>query len=88
MTNEPADQPAVGDPIRAKWLMDGSTTLAEAAERLERQAALLRSLHAEGWTLTAPIEDDYGFLRDPSGNVGHTDDSEDLTADEDDASLN
>lgn len=68
--------PQAGETIRAKWVMDGATTLAEAAERLERFAADLRSAHDNGWTLTAPVQDDYGFLRSPQGDAGWIDDEE------------
>lgn len=62
-----------GETIRAKWTMDGAATLADAAQRLEDHATRLRSLHEQGWTLTAPVEDDYGHLRDPDGNAGWLD---------------
>lgn len=51
--------------IRAKWLMDGSVTLADAAARLRAYAAELSRQHAAGWTLRQPIEGDYGFLVPP-----------------------
>jgi hypothetical protein len=35
-------QPGPGDTIRAKWLMDGATTLAEAADQLVAEATRLR----------------------------------------------
>lgn len=53
------------DVLRSKWLMDGAETLTEAAERLEAEAARLRGLHAQGWRLEGPIEDDYGTLIAP-----------------------
>jgi hypothetical protein len=59
-----------GDTLRAKWTMDGATTLQEAASRLEVLAAHLRNLHDQGWTLVSPVEDDYGILRDPQGDAG------------------
>lgn len=64
--------PAPGDSIRAKWLMDGATTLAEAALGLETFAAHLREIHEKGWTLAGPVQDDYGFLVSPDGDAGPT----------------
>lgn len=52
--------------IRAKWVMDGATTLEEAAQQLEAFALELRERHGAGWTLQAPIDDDYGFLASPT----------------------
>ena len=51
--------------IRAKWIMDDATTLHEAAGMLRAEADRLERLHAEGWRLERPVEDDYGFLHKP-----------------------
>ena len=51
--------------IRAKWIMDDATTLHEAAGMLRAEADRLEQLHAEGWRLERPVEDDYGFLHKP-----------------------
>ena len=48
--------------IRAKWIMDGAKTLTEAAQRLREEADRLEKLQADGWELTTPVEDDYGFI--------------------------
>lgn len=48
--------------IRAKWTIDGARTLEEAAQFAENFAAHLRQMAAEGWELTAPVEDDYGHV--------------------------
>ena len=66
-----------GEVVRAKGSMDGATTLEAAAEMLEGQAAWLRTLHNQGWTLQSPVEDDYGFLVDPTGNAGRDDTDDD-----------
>lgn len=54
--------------IRAKWLMDDATTLAEAAAKLRAEADRLERMHKEGWTLTAPVEDDWGFAVPPKSS--------------------
>ena len=51
--------------IRAKWAIDGAATLEEAAVKAEAFAERLRGLHAQGWTLAQPVEDDYGFIEKP-----------------------
>lgn len=48
--------------IRAKWAMDGAATLQEAAQKLRDQSAYLLELSEQGWELTQPVEDDYGFI--------------------------
>ena len=49
--------------IRAKWLIDGAASLEDAAAKAEKFAAYLRELASEGYELTQPVEDDYGFAR-------------------------
>jgi hypothetical protein len=55
--------------IRAKWMIDGAATLAEAAQKARDFAGWLDGLAAEGWVLTEPVADDYGFIekRGPDG---------------------
>jgi hypothetical protein len=55
--------------VRAKWILDGATTLAEAADRARAFADALQVMHDQGYLLRNPIEDDYGFiyLPDPPG---------------------
>ncbi len=55
-----ADWPV--ETIRAKWTMDGATTLAEAAVKLRRYADYLERLKGDGWELTQPVVDDYGWI--------------------------
>ena len=47
--------------LRAKWIMDGAESLAEAAEYLRTFAAEIDALAAAGFHLMGPIEDDHGF---------------------------
>lgn len=49
--------------VRAKWSIDGAATLAEAAQKAREFADHLEHLAAEGYVLTQPVEDDYGFIR-------------------------
>lgn len=49
--------------IRAKWSIDGASTLDEAVEKLHEFIAYLKSLKEEGWELRDTIDDDYGFLK-------------------------
>jgi hypothetical protein len=51
--------------IRAKWTIDGATTLTEAAKMLRKFADRLQSLHDDGYVLRQPVEDDYGFYYKP-----------------------
>jgi hypothetical protein len=67
--------------IRAKWTMDGSTTLGEAAVKLRAFADELDRMEADGWQLERPVEDDYGYATKP----GETDD-DDIDAEDADAS--
>lgn len=50
------------DTIRAKWAMDGASTLSEAAKMLRDYADDLVKMEKDGWQLTQEIADDYGFL--------------------------
>ena len=63
MENEDEFEDENNDIIRAKWVMDGATTLAEAADRLEGFAKYLRELEVDGKQLTGPVENDYGFYK-------------------------
>lgn len=46
---------------RAKWTIDGAKTLSEAAEKAREFADYLDDKARQGWQLTGPVEDDYGF---------------------------
>ena len=50
-------------PIRAKWQMDGATTLDEAIGKLQNFIEHIKSLKNDGWELVDPINDDWGFIR-------------------------
>jgi hypothetical protein len=47
--------------IRAKGVLDGSATLAEAAGKVREFADELQRLHDEGHVLREPVEDDYAI---------------------------
>lgn len=51
--------------IRAKWMIDGAATLAEAAAKARAFADDLQRLHDEGYVLREPVDDDYGFYYKP-----------------------
>jgi hypothetical protein len=55
--------------IRAKWVMDGASNLKQAASQLRLFADELESLESEGWELTGPVQDDYGFIRKPEAGA-------------------
>jgi hypothetical protein len=50
---------------RAKGIMDGATTLAEAAAYARAFADDLQALHEQGYVLRQPVEDDYAFYYMP-----------------------
>ena len=49
--------------IRSKWALDGCATLDEVIARLGNVVAYYEKLKEDGWELTAPIDDDYGFIK-------------------------
>jgi hypothetical protein len=51
--------------LRAKWTMDGATTLAEAAARFRARAGDLDELARAGFELEQPVNDDYAFIVRP-----------------------
>lgn len=57
----------VDEVIRAKWMMDGAKTLSEAATKLRKAADSLEKLEKEGWQLTQPVDEDYGFIENVKG---------------------
>ena len=72
MANATDQEPAVLDDIededeivRAKWTLDGATTLAEAAQKARDFADRLQRLHDKGYVLREPIADDYGSYCKP-----------------------
>lgn len=63
------EEEVLDEVVRAKWAMDGAATLSEAADQLRGFASYLEKLESEGWQLTHPVEDDYGFIRQAEGLV-------------------
>lgn len=51
--------------VRAKWTIDGATTLAEAAQKAREFADWLQGLHDEGYVLREAVADDYGSCYKP-----------------------
>ena len=49
--------------IRAKWIMDGATSLAEAAAKVRAFAAELDQMVTDGWELVDEVTDDHGHCR-------------------------
>jgi hypothetical protein len=49
--------------IRAKWILDGCATIADIIERLKAEIEHYTKLKEEGWELTQPVEDDYGYIK-------------------------
>lgn len=60
--------------VRAKWTIDGATTLSEAAALARRFADQLEKLERDGYQLTGPVDGDYGFAT--PGGVEVTEDDE------------
>ena len=65
VTEEDLSEEFEDDCVRAKGVMDDATTLAEAAQKVRAFADELQRLHDEGYVLTDPVEDDYGFYSKP-----------------------
>jgi len=63
--------------IRAKWTMDGSRTLLEAAAKLRNEAEWLEDLAGAGFELNGSIQDDYGFVGHPDVEPPQDDDEQD-----------
>ena len=51
--------------LRAKWTMDGATTLAEAARLFRERADELDELARAGFELEQTVQDDYAFIVRP-----------------------
>jgi hypothetical protein len=49
--------------LRGKWIYDGSTTIDEMIECLQREIILLTDLKTDGWYVSHKVEDDYAFIR-------------------------
>jgi hypothetical protein len=55
------------DIIRSQGVMDGATTLSEAADQLEAFAKFLRGEEENGKQLTEPVKNDYGEISEIPG---------------------
>ena len=51
--------------VRAKWTIDGATTLREASEKAHAFADYLAQLDQEGWVLESMVEEEYGYILIP-----------------------
>jgi len=62
--HESTDEPEEEEhSIRMKWAIDGCETLEQIIERLEELKCHYRKLIEDGWYLTGPVDDDWGFIR-------------------------
>jgi hypothetical protein len=59
---EEFDEPEI---VIGKYIMDGATTLAEAATMLREVADQLDQKHGEGWTLRQPVDGGWVILNEP-----------------------
>jgi hypothetical protein len=51
------------DVVRARWVLEGVHSLAEAATNLRAFAADLEQLERDGWELVGQMEGDRGVIR-------------------------
>lgn len=49
--------------LRGKWLYDGSKTIDDMIECLEKEIKFLADLKNDGWFLTDEVVDDYAFIQ-------------------------
>ena len=49
--------------LRGKWLYDGSKTIDDMIECLEKEIKFLVDLKNDGWFLTEEVVDDYAFIQ-------------------------
>lgn len=48
--------------LRGKWIYDGSNSIDEMIEALQREIALLEDLKQDGWVLQQKVMDDHAYL--------------------------
>ncbi len=48
--------------VRAKWILDGASTIDEIIDKLENEIKYYRGLKADGWEVDGRVDDDWGFL--------------------------
>lgn len=61
--------------IRAKWSLDGCSTIDEIIERLKQQIEEYKKLKEDGWELRDKIDDDYGFIVQKTQAIRLTDEA-------------
>jgi hypothetical protein len=54
--------------LRGKWIYDGSNSIDEMIEALQREIALLEDLKQDGWVLQEKVMDDYAYLMKDDDN--------------------
>ena len=52
--------------VRAKWTLDGCATIDEVIARLQEQILRFRQLKSDGWEMRDAVNDDYGWMHNPS----------------------
>jgi hypothetical protein len=48
--------------VRAKWILDGASTIDEVIAKLEAEIEHYKRMKADRWELEGKIDDDWGFL--------------------------
>ena len=66
--------------LRGKWVYDGSESIDDMIECLQREIKLLTDLKKDGWYVTHKVNDDYAFIR---RDVTDTVETEEIAASED-----
>lgn len=64
--------------VRAKWTIDGATTLKEAAQQSRDFADYLENLEQEGYQFYQPVDSDYGFATPGGVEPVYDEDDEDF----------
>lgn len=48
--------------VRAKWILDGASSIDEIIGKLENEIKYYQHLKTEGWEVDGKVDDDWGFL--------------------------